>query len=141
MFFGSDILKISNKSNCSSVSFRISSPYLIFSLEDMSIDMNGVSSWYKPWVLCENCSMCRYILTVFIGGGELHVLLFHHLDHQSVSFFFCYNWMFSTTLSSNSQVHSFVSSNILLIPSSVFFMTIIVLFSSFLFWLYFLILC
>ena len=31
-------------------------------------------------VFCENCSMCRYIFDVFMAGGELRVLLLHHLD-------------------------------------------------------------
>ena len=43
-FFGgeSDVLKISSKSNFFIVSFRISLAFLIFFLEDMSIDVSGV---------------------------------------------------------------------------------------------------
>ena len=42
LFFGGNVLKISVKSNCSIISFRISVVLLIFSLEDLSIDVNGV---------------------------------------------------------------------------------------------------
>ena len=31
-------------------------------------------------VFCENCSTCRCIFDVFVGVGELHILLFCHLD-------------------------------------------------------------
>ena len=31
-------------------------------------------------VFCENCSTCRCIFDVFVGGGEHHALLLHHLD-------------------------------------------------------------
>ena len=31
-------------------------------------------------VFCENYSMCRCILDVFVRGGEFHVLLHCHLD-------------------------------------------------------------
>ena len=42
IFFGCNVLKISVKSNLSIVSFRISVILLIFFLEDLSIDVNGV---------------------------------------------------------------------------------------------------
>ena len=35
-------------------------------------------------VFCENCPTCRCIFDVFVGGGELHVLLFCHLDPASL---------------------------------------------------------
>ena len=41
-FFGCNVLKISTKSNCSIVSFRISVALLILCLEDLSIDVSGV---------------------------------------------------------------------------------------------------
>lgn len=31
-------------------------------------------------VFSENCSMCRYIFDVIVGGDELHILLLWHLD-------------------------------------------------------------
>ena len=34
-------------------------------------------------VSIENCSTCRYIFDVFMGGGELHVLLLRHFDPLS----------------------------------------------------------
>ena len=37
------------------------------------------SSTIIPLVFCENCSTCRCISYVFVGGGDLHILLFHHL--------------------------------------------------------------
>ena len=49
--------------------------------------------------------------------------------------------MISTILSSRSLMHSSVSSNLLLNSSSIFFISVIVLFSSDLFYLYFLVLC
>ena len=41
-FFGCNVLKISIKSNCSIVSFRISVSLLIFYVDDLSIDVSGV---------------------------------------------------------------------------------------------------
>ena len=45
-------------------------------------------------------------------------------------FFFPFSLGHSTTLSSSSLIHSSVSSNLLLIPSTVFFISVIVVFSS-----------
>ena len=42
VFFGCNVLKISIKSTCFIVSFRISVTLLIFFLKDLSIDMNRV---------------------------------------------------------------------------------------------------
>ena len=40
-----------------------------------------MSSVSVQHVLCENCSICRCILDVFMGRDELHVLLLlRHLD-------------------------------------------------------------
>ena len=36
------------------------------------------SSASIQWVFCENCSTCNFDL--FVGSGELHIHLFHHLD-------------------------------------------------------------
>lgn len=36
-----------------------------------------VSFWI---VFSENCSICRCIFNLFMGSGEVHVLLFHYLD-------------------------------------------------------------
>ena len=41
-FFGCNVLKISIRSNCSIVTFRISVALLIFCIEDLSIDVSGV---------------------------------------------------------------------------------------------------
>lgn len=34
-------------------------------------------------MFCGNYSTCRSIFNVFVGGGELHVLLLHYLDPVS----------------------------------------------------------
>lgn len=49
--FGYNVLKISIKSNCSILSFRISVALFIFSLEDLSIDISKVLK-----SLIHNCS-------------------------------------------------------------------------------------
>lgn len=37
---------------------------------------------------------CRCIFEVFVGGGELQIFLFHHLDPAPLnSFLFCFFWM------------------------------------------------
>ena len=38
-------------------------------------------------VLCENCSICRYILVVLVERGEFHILLFCHLEPSPWRFF------------------------------------------------------
>ena len=46
------------------------------------------SSSASFWLgLCENCSTCRCIFDVFVGGGEFHILLCQ-LDPFSVSSMF-----------------------------------------------------
>ena len=52
--------------------------------------------------------------------------------------FVCSAWVTLTTLSSSSLIHSSVSSNLLLIPSSVFFVSVILSFNSAWFFLMFL---
>lgn len=47
-----------------------------------------------------------------------------------VIFFFCSEWVISTTLSYRSLMYSSVSPNLLLIPSCVFFISVAVFFSS-----------
>lgn len=47
-----------------------------------------------------------------------------------VIFFFCSEWVISTTLSYRSLMYSSVSPNLLLIPSCVFFIAVIVFFIS-----------
>ena len=39
-------------------------------------------------MFCESRSTCGCSFDVFMGGGELHVLLLGHLDHSPVKFFF-----------------------------------------------------
>ena len=63
--------------------------------------------------------------------NTLHVVL----EIQLCSFgelifkFCCFNWVISTTLSFRPLIHSSASSNLLLTPSSVFFISVIVFFS------------
>lgn len=38
------------------------------------------SSAYFQLVFCENCSKCRFVFDVFVGGVELYIPLLHHLD-------------------------------------------------------------
>ena len=74
-FFGCNVLKISIKSNCSIVSFRISVALLILCLEDLSIDVSGVLksptiivflsvSPFMSVSICFRC-VCNYSLKYF----------------------------------------------------------------------------
>lgn len=50
-------------------------------------------------VFCENCSTCRCIFDVFVGGSELHILLLCHLNPAS---FVSFNeWNFLILIKSN----------------------------------------
>ena len=83
-FFGCSVLKMSIKSNVSIVSFRISVALLIFYLEDLSIDVNGVLKSLtmiilpsvSPFLSVNICCMClgapifgAYMLMIVISSS------------------------------------------------------------------------
>ena len=48
---------------------------------DLSCPLRSLrSSVSIQHALCENCFICRCIFDVFVGGGEFHIFLLHHLD-------------------------------------------------------------
>ena len=60
-------------------------PGLISEAQDSLCPFSSLrSSASIQQALCETQSMCRCIFDVFVGEGELQVLLLHHLDHLSV---------------------------------------------------------
>ena len=61
--FGCNFLKISSKSNCSVVPFRISVALLIFCLEAPSIDISGALKY--PSIVFPPVSLCHYLFSVF----------------------------------------------------------------------------
>ena len=84
--FGCNIMKISIKSNCSIVLFRISVALLIFCLEDLSTDVSGVLkppttiafSSVSPFTSVSICFMylsdpilCAYMLTHVISSSYI----------------------------------------------------------------------
>ena len=76
-FFGCDVLKISIKSNFSTVSFRMSIALLIFYLEDLSIDVSVmlksltliVFSSISPFMSVSPCCM-------YLGAPNIHNFFF-----------------------------------------------------------------
>lgn len=57
-------------------------PYLIMSRSFLQLWLYRRFSTSSQLVFCGSCS--TRIFDVFVGGGELHVLLFHHLDPPSL---------------------------------------------------------
>ena len=109
-FLGYNVLKISIKSNCSVVSFRISFALLILSLEDLSIDVSGVLKSptiivfpsISPFMSVSICFMYRgcyircisYIRYIYVDKYKI-IFVYWLFYHYVVSFFiFLYNLCF-----------------------------------------------
>ena len=76
-----NVLKISIKSNCSVVSFRISVVLLIFCLEYLSIDVSGVLKspaiiHSHRFLLCLLVSVCMYLGAPILGAYILTSIIF-----------------------------------------------------------------
>ena len=89
---GCNVLKISIKSNCSIVSFRISVAFLIFCLKDLSTDVSGVLksstiivfSSVSPFMSVIICFM--YLCAPILGGYML-------MNVESSSYIDLFTWV------------------------------------------------
>ena len=108
-FFGCNVLNISIKSNCLTISFRISVALVIFCPEDLSIDVSGVLKSptivfpsISPFMSVSICFMYRgcyircisYIRYIYVDKYKI-IFVYWLFYHYVVSFFiFLYNLCF-----------------------------------------------